>query len=186
MTDANSRNIPEKRQRGLSPALDKEMRPQGREEVWVCPKRSLELGLRLPDVCPALTCHLPSLTKGQTVTFEDGTHYRHRRMAARGEGQGLNPSSPGISHVTLRRRLSLWGASVSSSINGCNYIIHFPGGAVVKNPSANAGDTGEVGLIPGLGRSPGGGNGNPLQCSCLENLMDRKAWGATVHGVARS
>ena len=57
---------------------------------------------------------------------------------------------------------------------------------MVKNPSANAGDTGDMGLIPGLGRSPGGGNGNPLQCSCLEKLMDRKAWGAAVHGVARS
>ena len=51
---------------------------------------------------------------------------------------------------------------------------------VVNNPPANAGD---LGLIPGLGRSPGGGNGNPLQYSCLENSMDRGAWQATVHGV---
>ena len=51
---------------------------------------------------------------------------------------------------------------------------------VVKNPSANAGDTGDAGLISGLGRSPGEGNGNPLQYSCLENPMDR-AWWATVH-----
>ena len=57
---------------------------------------------------------------------------------------------------------------------------------VVKNPPANAGDTGDVGLISGLGRSPGGGNGNPLQYSCLENPMDRGAWRATVHGVAES
>ena len=42
-----------------------------------------------------------------------------------------------------------------------------------------------MGLIPALGRSPGGGHGNPLQCSCLENSMDRGAWWATVHGVAR-
>jgi len=47
---------------------------------------------------------------------------------------------------------------------------------VVKNPPVNAGDTG---LIPGLGRSPGGGNGNPLQYTCLENSMDRGAWWAT-------
>ena len=53
----------------------------------------------------------------------------------------------------------------------------------VKNVPANAGD---AGLIPGSGRSPGGGNGNPLQYSCLENPMDRGAWGATVHGVAKS
>ena len=57
----------------------------------------------------------------------------------------------------------------------------FYGGSVVKNPPANAGD---VGLIPGSGRSPGEGNGNPLQYSCLENLMDRRTWQATVHGVA--
>ena len=53
----------------------------------------------------------------------------------------------------------------------------------VKNPSANAGDTGDVGLIPGSGRSPGGGNRNPLQYSCLGNPMDSRAWWATVHGV---
>ena len=56
----------------------------------------------------------------------------------------------------------------------------FPGGSVVKNPPANAGD---VGSIPGSGRSPGEGNGNPLQYSCLENPMDRGALQATVHGV---
>ena len=58
----------------------------------------------------------------------------------------------------------------------------FPGGSVVKNPPAKAGDTGS---IPGLGRSPGGGNGNPLQCSCLGTPMDRGAWRATVHGVEK-
>ena len=59
----------------------------------------------------------------------------------------------------------------------------FPGGSVVKNSPANAGD---MGSIPGLGRSCGEGNGNPLQYSCLGNLMDRGAWWATVHGVAES
>ena len=57
---------------------------------------------------------------------------------------------------------------------------------VVKNPPANAGDTGDVGSIPGLERSPGGGHGNPLQYSCLESSMDRGDWQATVHGVAKS
>ena len=57
---------------------------------------------------------------------------------------------------------------------------------MVKNLPANAGDTGDVGLIPGLGRSPGGGNGNPLQYSCLKNAMDRGAWRATVHRIAKS
>ena len=54
---------------------------------------------------------------------------------------------------------------------------------MVKNPPDNAGDKRDVGLILGLGRPPGVGNGNPLQYSCLENFMDRGAWqGATVHG----
>ena len=59
----------------------------------------------------------------------------------------------------------------------------FPGDAVIKNPPASAEDTG---LIPGSGRSPGGGNGNPLQYSCLKNPMDREAWRATVQGVTKS
>ena len=54
---------------------------------------------------------------------------------------------------------------------------------VVKNPPANEGD---LGLIPGLGRYPGGGHGNPLQYSCLENPMDRGAWQATVHVVTKN
>ena len=57
---------------------------------------------------------------------------------------------------------------------------------VVKNPPDNAGDARGLGLIPGSGRSPGEGNGNPLQYSCLENPMDRGAWWATVHGVTKS
>ena len=64
--------------------------------------------------------------------------------------------------------------------------MEFPGGAVVNNLPANARDTGDRGLIPGLGRSPGLGNGNSLQYSCLENYVDRGAWQATVHGVANS
>ena len=56
----------------------------------------------------------------------------------------------------------------------------------VKNLPANAGDIRDVGWIPGLGRFPGGGHGNPLQYSCLENPMDRGAWQATVHRVVKS
>ena len=57
---------------------------------------------------------------------------------------------------------------------------------VVKNLPANAGDARDTGLIPGSGRSPGEGNGNPLQYSCLENPMNRGAWQATVHGAAKT
>ena len=56
-------------------------------------------------------------------------------------------------------------------------------GSVLKSPPANAGD---AGMIPGLGRSPGGGNGNPLLYSCLENPMDREVWQAAVHEVTKS
>ena len=59
----------------------------------------------------------------------------------------------------------------------------FPDGSAVKNPPANAG---ALGSIPGLGRSPGEENGNPLQYSCLENPKDRGAWQATVHGVTNT
>ena len=62
----------------------------------------------------------------------------------------------------------------------------FPGGSVIKNSPANAGDIRDVGFIPGLGRSPGGGNGNRLQYSCLQNPMDRGTWWATIYGVAKS
>ena len=74
-----------------------------------------------------------------------------------------------------------------------NYILQqpsnvsgFPGGSVVKNLLASAGDVRDMGLIPGSRRSPGGRHGNPLQYSCLENPMDRGAWFATVHRVAKS
>ena len=66
----------------------------------------------------------------------------------------------------------------------CSYIyMGFPGGSDGKESACNAGD---LGSIPELGRSPGGGRGDPLQYSCLENPVDRGAWWATVHGVAGS
>ena len=68
-----------------------------------------------------------------------------------------------------------------SHVNFLLYIA-FPGGSVVKNLPAKAG---EAGSVLELGRSPGEGNGNPLQYSCLGNSMDRGAWQATVHGVAK-
>ena len=84
--------------------------------------------------------------------------------------------------------------SVDTIFLGGNIFIYgylggrtgFPGGAVVKNPPANAGDVRDVGSIPGSGRSPGEGHGSPPQDSCLENPMDRGAWLATVHGAAKS
>ena len=62
--------------------------------------------------------------------------------------------------------------------NGASQVV-----LVIKNPPANVGEIKDAGSISGLGRSPGGGNGNPLQYSCLENPMDRGTWWATVHRV---
>ena len=72
--------------------------------------------------------------------------------------------------------------------SGLNRLNQWPSqvALVVKKPPANAGDTRDAGLIPGLGRFPGGGQVNPFQYSCLENPMDRRAWWATVHRVAQS
>ena len=64
--------------------------------------------------------------------------------------------------------------------------MSFPGGTVVKKLPANAGDVRDMGSVPGSGRSPGEGYGNPLQDSCPENPMDRGAWQAIVHRVAKS
>ena len=80
-------------------------------------------------------------------------------------------SQQGHKESDTTERLTFWASQVA---------------LVVKNPPASAGDTGDQGLIPGSGRSPGGGHGNPLQYCCLENPMARGAWWATVHGVAKS
>ena len=74
-----------------------------------------------------------------------------------------------------------------SFIYFCFYLSRdSPAGSVGKESACNAGDTGDMGLIPGPGRSPGEGKGNPLQYSCLGNSLDRRAWWATVHGVTKS
>ena len=64
--------------------------------------------------------------------------------------------------------------------------LGFPGGVVIKNLPASAGDIRDAGSIPGLGRFPGEGNGNPLQYPCLENFTDRGAWWATVRSITKS
>ena len=74
----------------------------------------------------------------------------------------------------------------SSSYKDTNPICEYLTAQMVKNLPANAGHTRDPGSIPGSGRSPGEGNGNPLQYSCLQNTMDRGAWQAIVHGIAKS
>ena len=75
------------------------------------------------------------------------------------------------------------GTGLVQSSPICTPLLHVCGGSEVKASACYAGD---LGLIPGSGRSPGEENGNPLQYSCLENPMDGGAWSATVHGVAKS
>ena len=84
-----------------------------------------------------------------------------------------------------KRELS---SSVGGNVNWCNHYGNRASqvALVVKNPPANAGDIRDVGAIPGSGRAPGAGNGNPLQYSCLKNRMDRETCWATVHGVTKS
>ena len=71
-----------------------------------------------------------------------------------------------------------------SHLGICQRDVGLPRWLIGKESACNAGVAGDTGLIPGLGRSPGGGHGNPLLCSCLENHMDRGTWRTTVHGVA--
>ena len=107
--------------------------------------------------------HLPELAQTHAHWVGDATQLS-RSLSS--------PSSPAFNlsqHLVLFQWVSL--------VN--------PGGSVVKNPTAHAGDIRDAGSIPGLGRRPGEGNGNPLQYSCLENSMDRGAWWATVHGVTK-
>ena len=79
-----------------------------------------------------------------------------------------------------------WDVTEQLSTAQHRFLIGFSDGTVVKNLPTNARDTGAVGSIHGLGRSPGGGNGNPLLYSCLKTSMDRGTWQATVHGVTKS
>ena len=87
-----------------------------------------------------------------------------------------------LTSYSLLKHLSLWSHCWNWFYKGQG----FPGDPVVKNPPASAGDERDEGLIPGSGKSPGGGSSNPLQHSCLKNPMDRGAWWAAVHEVTKS
>ena len=98
-----------------------------------------------------------------------------------------------LKYTTLRQKINyhhclrgIDGKIIETVFCKCHKIwMGFPGDPVVKNTPANAGDTRDAGLILGSGRSPGGGNGNPLPYSCLGNPMDRGSWWATVCGAAK-
>ena len=85
--------------------------------------------------------------------------------------------------------LTIW--TIASKVmpllfNTLSKFVMLPSGSGVKTPLANAGNARDTGLTPGSGRLPGGGNGNPLQCSFLENPREGEAWWAAVYGVAQS
>ena len=85
-------------------------------------------------------------------------------------------SNPVTSSLVLGKLPSLF----QQNLKGASQMV-----LELKNPPANAGDVRDMGPIPGLGRSPGGGHGNPLQNSCLENPMDREVWQVIAYGVTR-
>ena len=96
-------------------------------------------------------------------------------------GSSVHGGSPG-----KNTGVGLPNPESNSGLPHCRRILYHlshQGSSVVNNPPANAGDKRDMGLIPKSRRSPGGGHGNPLQYSCLENPMDRGAWWATVHSI---
>ena len=104
-----------------------------------------------------------------------GSHESHQCYFY--SGDGIDPSSQGQGCVPQ-------GTDGMALLGLCGQVgMGFPGGSKGKDPTYNVGD---LGSSPGSGRSPGEGNGNPLQYFCLENPMDRGAWRATAHGVAKS
>ena len=104
-------------------------------------------------------------------------------------GQPTPVFLPGESHGQ-RSLVGMGSQRVGYNWNDLAHVHYifmgFPGDPVVKNMPGNTGDERGAGSIPGSGRSPGGGNGDPLQYSCLENSRDRGAWWAPVHGVGKS
>ena len=96
-----------------------------------------------------------------------------------------NQRETAVQHRELQLVLcgDLNGKEIQKRVNICIHIANSQVMLVVKNPPANAGDTRNMGQIPGSRRFPGGGNGNPLQYSCLENSMGRGAWWSEVHGA---
>ena len=130
-----------------------------------------EVAQLCPILCDPMDCSLPSssihrISQARTVEW-----------VAICFSKGSSPtqgSNPGLPHC----RQILYQLSYQGSPN-----LTGSGGSDGKGSACNVGD---LGWIPGSGRSPGQGNGNPLHCSCLENPVDRGAWQATVHGVAKS
>ena len=147
---------------------------------------------RVEKPCRTKNCFQDSDPKGfrpQRIQTPKDKAQKGKRQRWKGELApcvflGFSATSGFSSNSTIPLWVSIPDA-LDSVVYTLQYLVSrvFPGGSVVKNLPANAGD---LGLIPRLGRSPRGGNGNPLQYSCLENPMDRGAWRAAVRGVTKS
>ena len=128
------------------------------------------------------------MTNGfRTISIFHSLHHLMRRCL----NVTLSPSLINLHLLTTETiaagKLKDFTVPTESEFSGATKTeVGFPGGAVIKNPHTNAGDARDWGLIPGSGRCPKIGNGNPLQYSCLGNPMERGAWRATVHRVANS
>ena len=151
--------------------------------------KKLDMTWRLNNGLIAVTCEAESFPKPTTSA---GTLQRASHVLLMPRWSNGFMMSSASSHWEFRPRRR---ARVSQSPSPCR-VLGFPSlpkrvwtsqvVLVVRNLSINAGDLRDMGLIPGSGRSPGGGHGNPLQYSCLQNPMDRGAWWTTVHGVTKS
>ena len=146
----------------------------------------------LQSFTPVTRCHLHSLrTRTCQGFYMSQDEYSNEPGVWRQEKQGPNLShlsldewhvSQSLDFLPMRWRQSTFHCWVWHESKWNIRTQFFPGGSNAKESTCDAGDPG---LIPRSGRSPGAGNGYPLQCSCLENSMDTGAWQATVDGVAR-
>ena len=156
-------------------------RRRGSQSLGSTPKHSIIRSLRISCQGEVLKDTLPQkITVMRTVLFKQ-CELEDRRYQLSRSGLGwAQPRTLPRCHGFLQRHCTHTGfAGLPASL--C--LSGLPRCTVVRNPPANAGDTSSV---PGWGRSPGGGHGNPLQCSCLGISMKRGAWRATVHWVAVS
>ena len=130
---------------------------------------------------------LGSFREARESEVGEGEHLSHKWNSDYGfqdNKQGVRAGG-GISDKWKQVLAKPRGSRAGEYFKNKSYYAGFPSGVLVENLPANAGVAGDTGSIPGSGRSPGEANGNPLQHSCLENPMDRGAWGATVHGVIK-
>ena len=137
--------------------------------------------------CTCSLAHIPLSLSNQPVCYHSSCRFiykhpfcAHNFQRFRKEDFPAISSSPLLSAVLLFKPTN---HSLFFTILGLHHMLGLPSGSAVKNPTCNEGDKDS---IPGMGRSPGEGNGNPLQHSCLGNPMDRGAWQDTVHGVKKS